>query len=714
MHYLALLLYFTAVIIGTLLFGAIHSYAYTTVFLISIAASMFAILSSIGRCSGDGRWALQIDLSLPIVFWAVIAGYLLVTVLPLPHHLVAILSPSSWKLQQQVLPVAGEKYAFATIAPYVHPVKLSLARWVVYGLFFLGFSRVVRTRKKIESACAVFLLLAVFICLYGIANKYTGTHNNRIWWLTLPNYIGFGTYLNRNHFAGLMELALALSLAYAVFLSPRSLPYVTEPGKISLRVRFSRMMLHADTYFKKFTVLSCGALIGVSLLLSSSRGGAISAALGVVAMSCVAYYKAPANRHAKYLFYLVIAMFFGAMVINSDAIVTRFAAGELTSATTVRWRYVVSALPIWLHYPLTGVGPGNFQHVYPAFQHVDDKIYFIDHVCNDWVQLLIETGSLGFVVTILFLGLYLQHNYARWRTADDNSSLAGAMLVAGTITMMAAHSLFDFNLHLPANFLAMLFVLTIGHNMQRLHAGRHVKQEETSARSLPLWSIAGSTVLIGLVMSAVMASVVIVNHFRAELMTPTLTNVTFKISPQPTEKEIRRAIALDGGNALYHFMLAKKMRDHRNQAGSQQDRRHEQKQIIDVLLRTVRLNPFLPEAHLFLGWELFASGYEPDYTGTFLPAADRSMRRAAELAGVQNARIFLETGNYWVLRSLSIKRFSPEWADVLGRSAINYRKALHYTENKSAARIEMRRVVSQAYPEKIPAQLSHLEVARHE
>src|SRR5210317_1097404 len=100
-----------------------------------------------------------------------------------------------------------------TLAPYIYPVRMSLLRWTAYGLFFLGLSQVLNSRKRIEILCFCILITASFASVYGIYQAYAG--DNRIWWFSGYGDDVRGTYINRNHFAGLMAMALMLATGFA-------------------------------------------------------------------------------------------------------------------------------------------------------------------------------------------------------------------------------------------------------------------------------------------------------------------------------------------------------------------------------------------------------------------------------------------------------------------------------------------------------------------
>ena len=111
---------------------------------------------------------------------------------------------------------------------------------------------------------------------------------------------------------------------------------------------------------------------------------------------------------------------------------------------------------IFLDYPLVGTGLGTLQIVFPAYESLyDGKI--VNHTHDDYLEALAETGLIGGLCCAWFIGVLLTEAFKRSR--ELNNSFAGALQLSGLVacTGLLAHSLVDFNLHIPSN--ALLFFL---------------------------------------------------------------------------------------------------------------------------------------------------------------------------------------------------------------------------------------------------------------
>jgi len=106
-------------------------------------------------------------------------------------------------------------------------------------------------------------------------------------------------------------------------------------------------------------------------------------------------------------------------------------------------------------YPLLGTGPGTFSIVYTQYQPAGfDYRYFMGH--NDYLHFTSETGlpliavMIWMIVALFVKGFKKLNNPSRLVRGITLGAMSG-------ITAILVHSIFDFNLHIPAN--AILFTV---------------------------------------------------------------------------------------------------------------------------------------------------------------------------------------------------------------------------------------------------------------
>jgi O-antigen ligase len=110
----------------------------------------------------------------------------------------------------------------------------------------------------------------------------------------------------------------------------------------------------------------------------------------------------------------------------------------------------LDGLRMWRAHPVLGVGLGDFETAYPPYQSFPTD-YWIDHAHNDYIEAFAETGLVGALLILSALALFLRLAFRDWDQSipsHDNWIRLGAAI--GCCGMLV-HSLWDFNLHIPAN-----------------------------------------------------------------------------------------------------------------------------------------------------------------------------------------------------------------------------------------------------------------------
>jgi O-antigen ligase len=129
----------------------------------------------------------------------------------------------------------------------------------------------------------------------------------------------------------------------------------------------------------------------------------------------------------------------------------------------------VYAVKIFEDYPLFGTGGGTFYTAFTRYRGHDIDAYY-DHVHNDYVQFLTETGAIGIALMGLFaLGALACAVLTQWRRSDPLLRGVAFGVVMG-ITALGIHSTVDFNLQIPAN--AFIFVVLLALGWVSLHLGQ--------------------------------------------------------------------------------------------------------------------------------------------------------------------------------------------------------------------------------------------------
>ncbi|HET9994277.1 MAG TPA: O-antigen ligase family protein [Candidatus Acidoferrum sp.] len=316
-----------------------------------------------------------------------------------------------------------------TASPYNTRTELLLlfAELILLFLAVQAFRTLEDWRGFVWFGMALGFLVSVFGVLQHL------TFNGKLYWFREMRYGGipFGPYVNRNHFAGFVELVLPLALVPLVL------------GRVR-RERWPIVGL--------FAILPIGALF-----LSASRGGIVSFGAELVVLAIVVVLRRTMGKQLLAAGGILLAALLLVSWLGVGQILQRFSSlqslevseGKRASMRRDTWR-------IFLDHPLAGTGLGTLQIVYPPYETLyDGKI--VNHTHNDYLEVLAETGLIGSLCCAWFIGVLLLE--ALKRSRELNNSFAGALQLSGLVACcgLLVHSLVDFNLHIPSN--AILFLL---------------------------------------------------------------------------------------------------------------------------------------------------------------------------------------------------------------------------------------------------------------
>ena len=324
-----------------------------------------------------------------------------------------------------------------SISAYGYATRLEAYRYLAYGLLMFVAVQCFHSRQQIQR----FLvgMTAFGFLLAGFAIVQDMTSNGKLYWVKQPLHTAwsYGPYVNHSHWAGLMEMLTPLPLALIMRRS------ATPPQKILLG----------------FAVL----LMASTIFLSGSRGGMVSFAAQVVLGAALMLLRGRSSERRRDLAILaVIGVIFLAWLGGSrvtQRIESTYHSEGSTMGTTLdaRFRFGIykDTLSMFRARPVAGWGLDCFTTVFPQFQtFYTDRIVNAAH--NDYLQLLAETGVIGFGLMVWFLVAMFRSALRRTRRPGFVSSAKMAALLG--CCGILVHSMADFNLHIAANA-AMFYAL---------------------------------------------------------------------------------------------------------------------------------------------------------------------------------------------------------------------------------------------------------------
>ncbi|MGA8617146.1 MAG: O-antigen ligase family protein [Candidatus Sulfotelmatobacter sp.] len=317
---------------------------------------------------------------------------------------------------------------------YPHETISLALLYVSYGILCFLSSQTLLRDSQARRLALIFsaygAALASFALIQGISS------NGRLYWIRQPRMGGwiYGPYVNHNHYAGLMEMLVPIPLVLSL----------------------TRL---ASTKTRDLAAVAAAIMVG-TIFLSGSRGGMLAIVTELVILAVLLAKQKRGVRTAIGLGLFLVTVIGLLTWIGGSELGRRIASvgpshSELPS--DIRSYINRDGFRMFLQKPVLGWGLGTFPVVYPQFRTFYTN-FFVNEAHNDYLQLLVETGLLGFATMSWFLAsLYLR---AVKKIKNWSVEISGAVTLACLLGLsgILVHSALDFNLHIPANA-ALFYVL---------------------------------------------------------------------------------------------------------------------------------------------------------------------------------------------------------------------------------------------------------------
>ena len=411
---------------------------------------------------GDAPAALPVAVKAGLAIFAVL---LAVQVVPLPEAAVEVLSPRAHAVQAALVEdgiAATSPWMTLSLSPAAGLAEIVLT--LCYGLFGYLVLRTARSRRRIEVLVLVVLASALFQAFYGMAEVFSG--HEAIWGRPKRHGLGSvtGTYVNRNHLAGFLEMAFPLSLGYLLV---KARYFAMEKG-LSLR----RRIVWFGQESLQWTLLLglVPVFIGLGIVFSKSRSGImVFAATAALTAAAAASWRALAEegserRLGRLVRVVVAAVLAAAVWLGVGPVVRRFADVDIT--TENRRTFYANTLEMIGDFPLTGAGKGSFVNAYPMYEKLDDRLR-LSFAHNDYLELAAENGLPAAAALVAAGAALLFWLFGLWRRRRDPFAKGIGMGAGLGVVALLLHGFTDFNLQIPANAvyfttLAMLAAAVLG------------------------------------------------------------------------------------------------------------------------------------------------------------------------------------------------------------------------------------------------------------
>ncbi len=331
--------------------------------------------------------------------------------------------------------------------------RFFLLHLIIYIVFFAACLTFINTEKRLRKVVFLVVIFGAIMAFVAIIQRLASP--DLIYGLRVPfQAVAFGPFINQHHFASFMEMT----------------------GGVTLGLIFGKSGLQD----KKPLLLISVAIMGIALILTSSRGGMI-AFIGVIAFVLISNFVARKRDvtddradNRTLLQKTLIAAGIGAAILlligsvvflgGSDALlrgVTMDVAKE--DFSNGRLHFWSVAIKIFLNHPILGAGLDAFG---VAFTKHDTwhGLFRVEQAHNEYLQILAETGIIGFGCIPAFIYLLFKKGLRTVTNAGSGFRQNVAIGALAGCFGILIHSFFDFPLRTPSNgffFLLLVAIATV-------------------------------------------------------------------------------------------------------------------------------------------------------------------------------------------------------------------------------------------------------------
>ena len=375
---------------------------------------------------------------------------ILLQMLKLPLPVIEFISPHTGTLWEHVN--EGAKQLFGedlqrsvTISLNPYATKEKFVLYLSYMAFFVVSSNYVRRSKQLKRYFWIIFIIALLESFIGISQYIAGGMQNA----------ATGTYVNPNHFGGLLIMVIPVSLCYVLYLGHAKMG-IGSLVQIVLNSKFSNQLL----------IFLATCLMGIALIMSQSRGAIFSS----VASICLLYTLYSWRKKTRFgLFFIgsfVTVIIIYSIWIGIDPVIEKFSetSAELPSRTSI-WK---DTLVMIKDFPVLGTGLGTYSLSFTLYKDQAFWPKVIQHAHNDYLQFIAETGLIGFALIIWGMIAFYRQVLGQVLTFNIKADPFRYYILIGSISGISGlliHSFTDFNLQIPANAYYFTFLLAISTSM---------------------------------------------------------------------------------------------------------------------------------------------------------------------------------------------------------------------------------------------------------
>ncbi len=401
----------------------------------------------------------------PLGFLSAFVAYVWLQCLPLPISWLTVLSPETAAVW------AGAAWAPISLDPQQTQIyaALSFGYWSCFVVALLT----IRDAQRLDRLAYALVLSGLLQAVVGAVLFSMGAHYRLFFSEVVHNNV-VGTFVNRNHMAGYMEICLSVGVGLML----ARLGGESRPMRRSWKNRLSGaidFMLSPKMRLRLMLVVMV-----IALVLTRSRmgnTGFFAAMLVVGSLAIVLSRKTAPKTVALIASLIIIDVLVIGTWVGLEKVVSRVQETSLAvdgggreESLELRQDAALHAIDLVADFPVFGTGAGSFYMAYMPYRTPREG--YFDHAHNDYVEIAADFGLLGmgilggFVLSTLVAGVLV--------LVKRRSSLPRGIAFGSLMAMVALiiHSTVDFNLQIPANALTLVIVMAMAWLARALPPGR--------------------------------------------------------------------------------------------------------------------------------------------------------------------------------------------------------------------------------------------------
>ena len=276
------------------------------------------------------RWEnnefLSSSLKWPRYLFLALFIFIFLQIVPLPKFMIKIISPHTYSFQK-LFSIDLSKIEFMSLSiipPHTLQKGLELLSYILLGFLII---KTIRKWRQIKRIFSVLIVMGVFEAFYGLFELYN--KNPRILFYKKFYYLesATGTFVNRNHFSGYLEMVIPLALGLII-------ARVDLFSLAGLKWREKILRLSERGFSTTLLIGLAVILMSLGIIFSKSRSGIFLLVFTFILFFGLTMIYFGRAKHQKrgisnFLTVVFLIVTFISLFIGIDATLERFAMDKL-------------------------------------------------------------------------------------------------------------------------------------------------------------------------------------------------------------------------------------------------------------------------------------------------------------------------------------------------------------------------------------------------